>query len=429
MKILIVNRYMDEKNEDDHCLQLCRALIGEGHEVTVLTTGDTFAGKTRQVHGLVEHKVENGIQFVRVKTLKHSGVGKRFFKSARLFTTVYKRIIRGLAVTADVIIIDSTAPVDMNKLVDLRRTGKLKNKKFILNLSELWPMSAVEKHGRHIGEFKYLNKMQFYEDVAFNNADAIISELEFADSYVLSRGYSTEDRFYYIPAGIDSVKHLNLVKPSDEVISLMSDLRQKGLFLLVTFDDKDGSAAIPGLIEAARASEGPVHTIIVADKEHAEGYRKLAGDSGRVTIFPFTDDNDLDNLLHAADMVYFGLVPQTLQRFGCDPKGLFRAMLSGRPLLYTGGGSRSHVESAKGGVCLPADDVDALRSALEAVPELPPQVLELMGEAGRTYVLDRYDSGRRLVDYLEVLTKEEDLYKRLVSHRMEREYQPTGKWD
>ena len=48
MKVLIINRYMDLENPADPCMMLCKDFISEGHEVTLVTSADTYSGRQRK---------------------------------------------------------------------------------------------------------------------------------------------------------------------------------------------------------------------------------------------------------------------------------------------------------------------------------------------------------------------------------------------
>lgn len=423
MKVLMINRYMNLDDPADPCMMLCRDFIAEGHEVTLLTSADTFQERQRKAPLFSSVSVKDGVRIVLVHSAPFSekDMGKPFFRSSKSFTRVYRHVVKKYVRQANLIIAYSTAPADMDKLADLKRAGKLKNKKLVYHISELWPTVAAERYGRHLGE-RYLKKMQYFEDVAYNNADFIVSELQYADGYVLSRGYRIEDRFYYIPVGIDEKKHLSLEAPSQSVVDLFVSLREKGAFILTAYDDAACGEQTELFVEALKTSPEPVQGVLVCSPENLEKYQKLAKGAENISLFPFTDDKDLDNILRASDMVYFGEQYHSLQRFGSDCPGLFRAMLSGRPVLYAGGGSSEHVVAAKAGIAIPVSDLDALKEAVAAVPELPPEVMELMGQAGRQYVLEHYSRALRLQRYLEVVNREEDPMDRLKGNKVKQNY-------
>ncbi len=423
MKVLIINRYMDLENPADPCMMLCKDFISEGHEVTLVTSADTYSGRQRKSPLFSTSSVQEGIRIVLVhsRPFSEQDMGKPFYRSVKSFTRIYKRVIKKYVRQANLIIVYSTAPADIDKLADFKRAGKLKNKKLVYHISDLWPTTAVERYGRHIGE-KFLTKMQYFEDVAFNNADFIVSELQYAGGYVFSRGYRVEGRFQYIPVGIDETRHLHLNTPGQAVVDLFVSLRQQGKFVVSAFDDPAEGEQIKCLIEALKTVPEPVHGVLVCKQENLEQYRTLAGDAKNITLFPFTDDNDLDNILRASDMVYFGEQYHTLQRFGSDCPGLFRAMLSGRPVLYAGDGSSSHVVTAKAGLAVSPSDPEAVKEALTAAPELPPEVMDLMGEAGRQYVIDNYGRGLRLKRYLELINREEDPLEKIKGNKVKGNY-------
>src|SRR5690606_24789427 len=121
---------------------------------------------------------------------------------------------------------------------------------------------------------------------------------------------------------------------------------------------------------------------------------KLAADAG-LTHVRFDDPvpkNEIPRLAAQADafVICVNDLP-ALYKYGISMNKLYDYMAAGRPTIIATGSINNPIAEGGAGLTVPPGDAHALAEGIAKLMEMPPQIRQAMGDAGRRHVEDRYD--------------------------------------
>jgi glycosyltransferase involved in cell wall biosynthesis len=227
--------------------------------------------------------------------------------------------------------------------------------KFILNISDIWPLSAVELGAINKGSFTF-RILQSLERFLYRNSYACLGQsLEIVNhlaqegaprSWLFRNGVNTE-RFY-------KEFHKTYEKPLKIVYAGLLGVAQ-GILSLCRELKFDSS-----LFEIHLYGTG-------AELSAIESYLKSNPKKGIYLHQPLSR-NDIPNMLHQYDLT---LIPLVKPIYGAVPSKIYEAMAAGLPILFAGGGEGSEiVEKYKiGWICQPSD-FKAMSITLDKIAQL-----------------------------------------------------------
>jgi glycosyltransferase involved in cell wall biosynthesis len=215
-----------------------------------------------------------------------------------------------------------------------------------------------------------------------------------AEEFIEHYGASS-DRVTVVPLGID----LDRFQPGDA-----GDLRQQlGLenwpvLLYVGFGTP--RKGLEYLAQAMGLLSSDVRLVLIGRWEEVyrdKFYRTLGNARERVREVGFVSDEALPDYYRLADVFVF---PTLLEGFGLP---LAEALACGTPVVTTRAGAGPEVVGP-GGRIVPPRDAMALARAIDELI-VNPGVRHQLGDAGRKWVLSRFDQDRMVQETLEVYTR------------------------
>jgi glycosyltransferase involved in cell wall biosynthesis len=175
--------------------------------------------------------------------------------------------------------------------------------------------------------------------------------------------------------------------------SAVAEARARG-DLLVAYTGAHGIANdLDALIDAATLMrEEPVTWLLVGDGPEKPRLERLAAGRG-LDRFRFLDPvpkTAIPALLRGMDVLYLGLRPESVFRFGISPNKLMDYMMAGRPIVSAIAAGNDPVSEAGCGITVPPGRPEATAAAVRQLAATAPGERDAMGMRGLHYVRARH---------------------------------------
>ena len=240
----------------------------------------------------------------------------------------------------------------------------LKNKKIILNISDLWPLAAIEL--KALKENSFSHKFSFFlERYIYKKATLIIGQSNEIITHVKSI-FPEKECHLYRNFPDHKVENLDLITEENQPVKIfyagLLGIAQ-GVYELCEKIDLKGLN-----IELHLFGDG-------AEKNQIEAL--ISGDKGKNIFFHgMMERNDLHEKLKSFNIA---IVPLKVRIYGSVPSKIFEYGSLGFPILYFGGGEgETIVEENKLGWVASVEDYNDLNEKLKLISKLPKSELDLM---------------------------------------------------
>lgn len=393
MRILILTQYYPPETgaPQNRLSDLARRLKRRGHKVTVLTAMPNYPrGRVFEGYGgraRLEETIE-GIRVVRTWVYAREGAGFSFARRLLSYLSFCASSFAfGWSKTGplDVVIVESP-PLFLGLSGWL--ISRLRRAAMVMNVSDLWPRSAVEMgllHDRRLVSLATALEEFLYRrsSLITGQARGILDDirLRFPDKPVtlITNGVELES---YAPAPTGSRVR--------EQLSL-------GRRFVVGYAGLHGIAqGLDVLIEAARliaaGGDADVCFLLVGDGPDKARLQGRAGSAGlrNVLFLPPVPHREMPEVFAAFDVAVVPL--KRLDVFkGVLPSKLFEAMAAGRPVIASVDGEvREIVEAANGGLYVEPERPDLMAAAITRLYRNPAE-RQALGANAREYVIRHFD--------------------------------------
>ncbi|MDP2792324.1 MAG: glycosyltransferase family 4 protein [Rectinemataceae bacterium] len=401
MKILYIDHYAGSPRlgMEYRPFHMAREWVKAGHEVTIV--GSSFSHyRANQVQMLGKHKIEEeeGVRFLWLATRPYDGNGIGRIWNIVEFLHALKRIDKFLpGERFDAVIASSTYPYDNYSVA---RFAKKWNAAHIFEVHDLWPLSPIELGG-YKKTHPFILFTQKAEDDAYRKADAVISILPKAESYMVSRGLAA-GKFHWVPNGVTPEEIEGGCNALPEAHAEAIRTFRRGRFLI-------GYAGAHGLANALDsflkiAPKVPeIGLVLVGNGTEKQRLREKYQDFKNILFLDFIPKSSIPSFLSQMDALYIGLQRQSLFRFGISPNKIMDYMLAGKPIICAIEAGNDIVGESGCGITTSAEDSDAIAAAARQLAKEPPQALRELGIRGRNFVLEQYDTRKLAARMLDVL--------------------------
>jgi glycosyltransferase involved in cell wall biosynthesis len=390
LRIAILTQYYPpEVGAPQHRLSdLARRLAGRGHQVRVLTALPNYPGTQVLPEYRGRRLVREEIEGVPVARLWLYVPRRKTFarRLANYGSFALHAAWRGatLLERADVVITESP-PLFLGPAGAYlaRRLGA----RFVFNVSDLWPDSAVELG--FVRDGVALRAARWIEEGCYARADAITGQSESIVAHIRSR--FPAKRVWFLPNGVDA-ERWQADQSRDRV---RQEFDWKPEEFIVGYAGLHGHAqALDQVLAAARRlGRNGVRFCLFGEGPCKEALAAAAGGMAQVSFYPQQPHARIPEVLAACDA---GLVSLARGKVfeGVLPSKVFEVMASGRPVLLAGGGEAGRlVEEARCGVVTPPETPERLAEGARELAASPQRCAE-WGANGRRVVLERFNRAR-----------------------------------
>lgn len=263
----------------------------------------------------------------------------------------------------------------------------LKNKKIILNISDLWPMAAIELEALRAGSFSHKVSL-FMERFIYKKATVIIGQSE------------------------EILTHVKTLFPEKKAFLYRNFPDHKSdVFTLKTIENEPIKLFFAGLLGIAQGVCELCQQIDLKDLNielhlFGDGAEKAAiesliadGKNPKIVYHGMMDRKALHETLQTFDIA---LVPLKTRIYGSVPSKIFEYTALGFPVLYFGGGEgETIVEENQLGWVAAVGNFEVLNEKLVAIAQLNKADLALMKTRVFNKALLAFDLDNQLKDLIE----------------------------
>lgn len=263
----------------------------------------------------------------------------------------------------------------------------LKNKKIILNVSDLWPMAAIELEALRAGSFSHKVSL-FMERFIYKKATVIIGQSE------------------------EILTHVKTLFPEKKAFLYRNfPDHQSDVFTLKTIENEPIKLFFAGLLGIAQGVCELCQQIDLKDLNielhlFGDGAEKAAiesliadGKNPKIVYHGMMDRKALHETLQTFDIA---LVPLKTRIYGSVPSKIFEYTALGFPVLYFGGGEgETIVEENQLGWVAAVGNFEVLNEKLVAIAQLNKADLALMKTRVFNKALLAFDLDNQLKDLIE----------------------------
>jgi len=405
MRILYLTQYFPPEigATQTRAVEMASNLVKRGHLVTVLTE---FPNHPKGIippeykNKFVEYELLNGIHVYRswVYARPHKNFYTRmgFYLSYMITAAVAGSFLR---VPYDVVY--ATSPPFFVGVSGLW-LSRLKNTKFVFEVRDLWPESAVE-----LGELsnpRFIQYAEKLENYYYKKADAIVAVTSGIKEKLTARGYGNKVNMVLNGSNTD------LFYSQGSAIKTQLDLENKFIVLyagiigiaqgMEQLCDVANKMKSNKEVQFVFIGEGPVKSTVNKIKQEKS--------LNNLTLLDEVPREKIPAYISTADCC---LVPLKKNKLflGALPSKMFDYMACERPvILSVDGEARTVLEDAKAGLFVEPENTEQIIQAIQYLRDNP-RLCQQMGKAGRYYVEQHYSRRQKALELEQILT--EIIYK------------------
>jgi glycosyltransferase involved in cell wall biosynthesis len=275
--------------------------------------------------------------------------------------------------------------------------SRFKRAKFVFNVADIWPESAVEL-GLVKNKF-FIRLAEILENWLYKKSWKIATATEGILHYMVKKGKPRDDVFM-LPNGVNT----ETFSPREPDASWLDKLgfRNKKVF---TFAGRIGYAqGLDSVLKAAKIVEeldSNVRFLIIGDGPEKENLQQLKEQLG-LTNLVFHDSVPVTEMPNVFSVTDFSIVSlRNIELFkGARPSKIFPALASGVPVLYCGEGeSADLIEVNKCGVIAEPENPESIAKKIIECAGMGDQDYTAYSQSGRAFVVNFY-SWKFIVDDL-----------------------------
>jgi glycosyltransferase involved in cell wall biosynthesis len=385
-RILIVSIYHDPE-PIPKTGELARELQRRGHEVTVVTafphypSGRLYRGYSL---GLWRWETRNGVRVLRTFIYPYHGSRSSLRIVNYLSWMVSSIQAAWLAPACDVMYVWHP-PLTVG--VSAWIIAKLKRVRFVYDVQDLWPESAVASGLMRPGPL--VTVLHRLADWVYRRAPAIFVVSEAAAAHLAKRGVE--------PAKISIARHWIDTAPFERPST--RDVRQElgwaGSFVVMFAGNLGFVQGLDTAIEAAALlGERPeIQFVFVGDGADRPRLESLVAAKrlSNVRFLGYHPADEMPALLRAADALLVHLRRSDVADHAVPTK-ILSYMAAGRPIVCaTSGAAGTLVASAGAGVTSAPDDPAGMAAAITRLASMPAEARDRMGRDGRAYLRAHFE--------------------------------------
>lgn len=408
MNILIINHYAGSPlyGMEFRPYYLAKEWVKSGHQVLIV--GSSFS-HLRKIQPKKGKQNIDGIEYFWIHGNKYKGNGigrviSMFSFVLRLFLN-YKLLIKNNKL--DVVIASSTYPLDN---IVAKFYAKKTGAKYIYEVHDLWPLSPIELGGMSKAH-PFIRIIQWAEDFAYKNCDAVVSMLPNAQEHMFKHGLKKE-KFHCIPNGIvkDDWKNPEQLPPDHQ--ELITKLKAHSF--IVGFAGAHGIAnSLKTVIDAvASLTCNRIVLVLIGTGPEKEDLMSYVHNEGIKNVYFLSPISkyQIPTFLNQMDTLYIGLQRQSLFRFGISPNKIFDYMMAERPIIQAIEAGNNLVEEAKCGIYVEPDNTEAIAKAILRLKNSEKNILFEYGQNGKKYVLENHTYDVLAMQFLNIIQSLKDTY-------------------
>ena len=261
--------------------------------------------------------------------------------------------------------------------------------KLIFEVRDIWPLTLTDLGG-YSSKNPFIMFMQWIEDKAYRISDKVISNLEYANTHMASRGMH-KDKFKFIPNGFSMDELIENEPLEEDIINSIPTNK-----FIVGYTGTIGNAnALDNFIRAAENLKKypDIFFILVGDGKEKDVLLNYALKK-KITNILFIGSikkKQVQTILSYFDVCYQGVSDADLYRYGSASMKIPEYLFSGKPVIHAYSGKGGLVSKLNAGIEISSDKIDELTDAILQFYKLPSLELKKIGKRGQLGIIKKYE--------------------------------------
>jgi len=389
MRILFLTQYCPPEvgAPQNRIFEFAKQLKKFGHEVTILTAMpnypkgeifDEYKGKR-----VVKEQID-GINIVR--TSIYATKDKAFTKRLRNYLSfTFSCVFQGVwHIEKQDVIITESPPLFLGWSGYV--LSKLKGAKFVFNVSDLWPESAV-KLGV-LNNKLFIKASTWLEEFSYRKAKAVTGQTKGIVDNIVSRGFD-KNKVHLITNGVDA----EFFKRENRSEAFREEIGVKDKFAVCYAGIHGIAQGLEVIIEAAELlkDKEDIKFIFIGDGPEKSQLIQMVQEKGlkNVIFMPVQLKPQMPRIIASMDATIVPL--KRLELFkGALPSKMFEALASELPIvLAVEGEAEKLINDAQAGITVEPENAAQISKAVLKLYE-DKELRTKLGQNGRKYVMENY---------------------------------------
>ena len=350
-----------------------------GYDVKIISGSfNHMFKKTKNVKGLYEHEVYEGIDFYWVKTPVYKGQSVMRFYSMLVFMLRVLFLPVKKVGKPDVIIVSSMPifPVWSGIRLKMRYKSKL-----LFEIRDIWPLT-LQLLGNKSANNPAVKFIGWFEKKGYQKSDYVVSLLPNAREHIETVA-GKKINFEYIPIGIDNALLQQECLPECYVGKI-----PKNKFIVGYAGTLGLANALEYLVKASDIlkENTNIFFVIVGDGYLKQELQNTVSGNNNILFLPKIPKNQVQHLLQFFDVCFVGRNDIPLFKHGVSANKYFDYMLAAKPILDSHNFIKDPVELSGCGLIVKPDSADSIVNGILRFYAMPEPERKVMGQKGYEYV-------------------------------------------
>lgn len=411
MKILFLTQYFPPEvgAPQNRIFEFAKQLKKMGHDITVLTAMPNYPKREvfEGYKGKVSFKEElDGIKVVRtwIYVSKKTGFMPRLMNY--LSFTLSSVLFGAPKIEKQDVVITESPPLFLGYSGYL--ISKRKRAKFVFNVSDLWPESAVKLGVLHN---KILIKMSTWlEEFCYRKADLVTGQTKGIVKNIVDRGFD-RNKVQLITNGVDC----DFFKPENRSEDVRHKFNIDNKFAVCYAGIHGIAQGLEMIIKTANELKEykDISFVFVGEGPEKEKLVWMAKELGldNVQFFPMQPKSNMPGIVASMDAAIIPVKKLDLFK-GALPSKMFETLASGVPIILSvEGEAEALIKEADAGICVEPENYLEVRDAVLKLYK-DEGLRKRLGNNGRDYAMknySRYDITKKLEGMLCEITQKADM--------------------
>lgn len=389
MKILFLTQYCPPEvgAPQNRIFEFAKRLKKFGHEVTILTAMPNYP-KGEIFNEYKDKKVVreemDGIKIVR--TSIYATKEKSFTKRLRNYLSfTFSSVFTGAKyIEKQDVIITESPPLFLGWSGYI--LSKKKKAKFVFNVSDLWPESAVKLDVLH--NKALIKASTWLEEFCYKKASAVTGQTRGIVDNIVNRGFD-KNKVHLITNGVDT----EFFKKEKRDENFRKEIGIDGKFALCYAGIHGLAQGLEVIINAAeiiKEHEG-IQIVFIGDGPEKNKLINMVKEKGlkNVSFLPIQPKANMPKIIASMDATIIPLKKLDIFK-GALPSKMFEALASELPIvLAVEGEAEKLINNAKAGIVVEPENHKEIAEAILKLYN-DKELRDNLGHNGRKYVIDNY---------------------------------------
>jgi len=365
-----------------------------GGRAVVISSDSNHLARIPAFPNVYFHELVDGVETWWIKTVRYAGSAsfRRILSwidfEMKLFCMPKEMIGR-----PDIVIISSLSLLTiLNGYWLKKRFGC----KLIFEVRDIWPLTIIEEGGFSSWN-PFVMCLSLVERFGYMVSDIIVGTMPNLSEHVQEVTGRTMN-CHCIPFGYDP----DLYSRQDPLPDGYAERHIPTNKFIIGYAGSIGiTNALDTFLHCAQEmkDDDRCHFLLLGDGGLLDEYRYRTAGLTNITFAPRVEKSQVQAVLSRCHVLYFSTQDSKVWRYGLSLNKVIDYMMAAKPIIASYNGYPSMIDEAQCGVFVPAEDVAALKQAINEYKKMPVDQLEQIGKRGKDWLLQNRPYEKIALDY------------------------------